>query len=528
MSTNYIELSSAFRNRAVWPSSAEFQIPIMQSGVRGDKSSAVDPVSDAAPLFAWTSNRLSVVSGASVSVQPLTGSTSVIGSVSSSQSVVLEFSNDCQQLANYYNRLVLYGVGTPSQYLTRIFASRYYGWGVNAQVDFLLSVSDEGLSAPVGVASIYDPTDFTDAAAPVVFVPAGNDVFLGSYYNLILYNETLNEYRPIASFDTTYSILRLNTSGSTSSSAGPLSAEWRQTDNFSIRRAPPLLPILGARISTGTAPFVVLSATDTSGETFTTSMSVIVVADPALSMSAEVDAYRNEFLRILPFGSFFATNDLTYLYTPAPTNNQMRRILSYRYVEDGATPGVFYGVFVVDSDFDTTLANLNDGTDGAPVEILQFSRDNYTPLNYNGTLLSSAAAYEVSLQSICLPNQRISGSNGGFLRDYPYIYVQLSNVSSPSRATLALNSNSPGSTSAVFKCTVYDINITSRSPFVRVDGSGIVAKMVLNPNDCLYLKVWLPDGTLFRTRLAETQSPAEPLPLNQVSAMFKISRLAPK
>lgn len=532
-SNQYIEINSTYRNRNLWQKSAEFEIPMEQSGLLS-KDTAYDPVCDAAPLFAWTSNRLDVAtaSSATISVTPITGTTASVGGLTSNTNVVFDCSVSIQQLANYYAGLVINCSVPPATYLRRIDADQYLGQSSTPSdlmiVSMINPMTDAALTS-LSFADIIDPSDFGDLAHPFLFVPNGRNI-ANTYNQYILYNETLNQYRPILRYSDTTHILELDTSGSATATytSGPIDGNWSVGDNYSIRKQPPLVPPLGATLGAGTTPFIVETITDTDGDTYTTSTSLIVVRDVGNDMSATADAYKNDFLRILPFGSDYSADDRAYLYTAEPSNNQARRITSYRHVESATTPGDFYAVFQVETPFDTTLANLFDtgSGEGAVIEVLLFSYDNFSPFSYTGSLVSAqeCVCYEIQLHSITLPNAQLSVSNGGRLVNYPFIYVELSNVSSTTGASQPLYSNNPNAWSALFRCTIYDINVPLITPFVRIDGSGAVVNVKFKPNDCLYFRVWLPDGTTFETITAEKFMPYEPNYFNQISALFRIRR----
>ena len=77
-------------------------------------------------------------------------------------------------------------------------------------------------------------------------------------------------------------------------------------------------------------------------------------------------------------------------------------------------------------------------------EILQFTRDNAVPFCYSGSLVSQQemVCYEIELINLVLPNKTLT--SGGRTAFYPYVYVELQNVSGASAGTkCVIYSNNP-------------------------------------------------------------------------------------
>jgi hypothetical protein len=134
--------------------------------------------------------------------------------------------------------------------------------------------------------------------------------------------------------------------------------------------------------------------------------------------------------------------------------------------------------------------------------------------------------YEVELLDLILPNTTLDCGEGGRIAFYPYVYVELSNVSSTGgHLKNLIYSNNPNSTRVTFRCPINDIQNPLTSTFVRIDGDGMVQTMKFKPNDNLYFRVTLPNGETYKTLLQDTQPPAQPVGLAQISACFAIRRL---
>jgi hypothetical protein len=160
------------------------------------------------------------------------------------------------------------------------------------------------------------------------------------------------------------------------------------------------------------------------------------------------------------------------------------------------------------------------------INIVSFSNDNYTPLIYNGSVVSQneTVAYEINLVNLTLPN--ITLVTGARIAYYPYVYVELSNVTASSASSKnVIYSNNPNSNRALFLVPITDINEPQRTPFIKLDAGSMVQTVKFKPNDCLKFSVFLPDGTLYQTITSDYYSPSGPNPFCQIDALFGIKRL---
>ena len=162
------------------------------------------------------------------------------------------------------------------------------------------------------------------------------------------------------------------------------------------------------------------------------------------------------------------------------------------------------------------------------LQILTFDRDNENIMNYTGSTVSQnqMVCYEIELISLILPNKPLSNAIGGLIAFYPYIYVELSNVSAPSSGIKGvLYSNNPNANRALFRVGIDDTPTPAISKFIKVDGNGAVQTVKFKPNDTLHFRVFLSNGDLFQTQEQDPIPPAEPDPFLQISAEFSIQRL---
>lgn len=157
-----------------------------------------------------------------------------------------------------------------------------------------------------------------------------------------------------------------------------------------------------------------------------------------------------------------------------------------------------------------------------------FSYDNLYPFVYTGSTISQQemVCYELQLLNLRLPNQLLETGNGSRIAFYPYVYVELSNVSGPSSGNRnAIYSNNPNATKATFRAVINDTSQPEFATYITVDGGGMVCTLKFKPNDNLYFSVRLPNGDLYKTIVPEFYSPSIPNPLIQISAMFAMRRV---
>jgi hypothetical protein len=159
------------------------------------------------------------------------------------------------------------------------------------------------------------------------------------------------------------------------------------------------------------------------------------------------------------------------------------------------------------------------------INIVDSQYDNYAPLDYNGTMVSTneTVCYEMSIQSLTLPNKELA--TGSSIAFYPFVYVEIENFTSPSGASPnIIISNNPPSTKAVFTIYIPQVNNASQQKFVSLYGGGTQI-VKFKPNDNLKFSVFLPDGTSFSTLLPDTLTPYPADPSLQIQAVFNLVRV---
>lgn len=181
----------------------------------------------------------------------------------------------------------------------------------------------------------------------------------------------------------------------------------------------------------------------------------------------------------------------------------------------------------------TGLGNLWPGPGAGTVnhadwEILPFTNDSVNDMNYTGSTVSqqNTVCYTLNLVNLILPNLTLKSAIGGLISFYPYVYVEISNVSAASGSTKkgAIYSNNPHAVSATFKMPIDNVPTPVISKYIKLSGP-MTQTLKFKPNDNLHFRVFFSDGETFVTLLSDTAPPTIPDPLVQISALLEIERL---
>lgn len=457
--TRYIELDSSYRNRQEWPFPAEFEVPIAQYG-DGDRFTAKDPVSNAAPVLEFTGN-FNALGGNTITgvVSALTD----LGALTDVREIIVEFPiGQLQQGKDYYVGSVLND--TTAAELRRIDKYCFKETDAGAGVDRGLFV----VTDPFRALAAGDTIVITNPSSNLppdgnIFIPFSR-VFDNNYYiNFLLEDTTIGEQRTITMYDGITSMATLDS---------PFGAGWADTDSYLIRKEMPYATgtLVGSTINTFTLPANFL-------DTFS--------------------AFTGYFIRI----------------TSGPAAGDIRRITAY---SDPAAPNRTGTVFP----FFSAAPGLAD------FELLAFTRDNFVELNYTGSLVSQQqeVCYEIELLNLTLPNQNLDVMFGNRIAFQPFVYVEFT-TSTENRIHSILYSNNPNAKKALFVAPIDDVTNPLVAAYVKIDGDGAVQTVQFKPNTSLRFRVFMPDGTLFKTLLQEQYSPLPPNPLIQIQAYFAIRRV---
>lgn len=162
------------------------------------------------------------------------------------------------------------------------------------------------------------------------------------------------------------------------------------------------------------------------------------------------------------------------------------------------------------------------------LEFLAFDGDTTNSLIFNASTITSAgqSCFQISLLDLILPNQVLDNEYGGIIAFYPYVYVELQNVSGPMGPNQdVIISNNINSRPAVFRATISDTTNPTISKFIKLSGSNSVSVMKFTPRDNLRFRVYFGNGETFKTLADDNIPPLKPNFDLQVSALFSIEKL---
>ena len=475
MAAKYLELDSTYRNRSMWPLPSQFEVEISQSGSK-NKDTALDPLALSAPVTTWKGNTFITGGGASITV--VYNNATSIGLSNDNLTFFVSSASSLQPIDDYYVGAAIEWVNGAITERRRIKSYKYITLTAGSVVSYAQIEVDTyfGSAFPPAAGNnsmvIYDPTSVVaNTSGPYVFVPAGR-TGNNSYYNNYLYNQTVGQYRTITGYDGFSHTLTLDATGTAGTSSGIVTG-WANTDVFSIRKDIPLF--------VGTVTGVTVSTLTLSG-----------------LASSETSIYNNFYLR---------------QYAVAATTSVIRRITAYNGTTKLAT---------VYPSFSSILGA------GTPIEILQFTRDNYVPFTYNGSMASQQeeVCYRVVLTDLVIPSITLKSGFGSRVAFYPYLYVELRNITGSSAGNRdVIYSNNPNASKMLFRCPVNDIADPLSATFVKLNGDGIAQTIKFKINDSMRFSVYLPDGTLFNTIYTDSVSPTIPKGEIQISAQFALERV---
>ena len=547
--TRYIEIDSTYRDRNKWPNPAEFEVVVAQSG-RKDKMIADDPVSDSAPInnFYWESYKFTPLNSTIVTtVQSVTEPQ--FGAAGDNKTIIgitCDIMSSFKSLENYYAGAVALNTTAPRVQSSRIISYVYMG-NDRAQITV------EGFTTQTGdKIEITDPSDISDQTNPFIFVPNGRTAY-NAYPGYILYNQTTTNYANIVGYNPITRLLKLdNITGKGWDLALSL---------FSIHKKPPISGIL----NNNWFDWTVLSLPPTfTNELDVYKNSYIAVSHlnlfqstrriiryetftgktPGISddnitikfpnTASKINGYyNNAWIQIMSGTSIGNTRKIiNYTVTGIEPNLSLVATVNREFTDNGNLTAAG-NISPIQNDIEFTFRSifLDERLDvrkdqNTPFQIFPFSCDNHNPFVYTGSMQQEIVCYQIELLNLIIPNKILNCGVGGRIAFYPYIYVELSNISgSSSGMKNSIYSNNPNATSMVFRVPIYDVQNPINSSFVKLDGDGMTQTLKFKPNDSIFFSVHLSNGELFKTLENETYSPLPPNPEIQISAAFSFKKV---
>jgi len=505
----YIQIESTYRDRKSWRNPSEFEIPLNQRVQT--RHTAYDAVCDSAPIHQWKVNEFNV--GATINKKVLrglvdvnfvdghTGATTGLTSAGDQKTIIIKFvqfggdTNVPQKIKDYYVGAVMEANvynniassdGLLKKERRRIVSSTYLApdqysvvGGASSNTHYVQFTLDRNFSddvhhgvynnstlTPGGATpiSIIDPSFRTTNGVEKVFVPYGR---LGedSYRDYYLYNDDNEESYKITNYDPITHLLTIDSIPTTNT---------LMYKSVCIRKS---LPLHRHNISaSGTKDIEVLVS----------------------NLNTEEDFYKGHYIRIVN-----------------GVDSENLKIVKSEFISASSTIK-----FTFDKSITSSIITV--------AEILGFSRDNLSSLNYTGSTVSNqeSKCHEIELLNMILPNKIVKNGNGSRLTYYPYLYVEFTNITSPtSNGNNIIYSNNPNSKKCIFKATMDDIPNPLTSPFIKIDGDGMLQTIKFKVNDNLKFVVRLPNGEPLEFDEQDTITPVEPDPYSQISALFSVRQL---
>jgi hypothetical protein len=545
--TRYLEFDSSYRNRIDFPNPAEFNIEISQTGQKS-RLNAVDPISLSAPLHFWNSSFENDVYSNNVILANSPIILSTTPSLSDRTTFIIESKSDghLRTEPGYYNGSVLTLIASgPSYYYRRIIEYKLVT-SQRAQITIDSALPD-GVVFTNG-SSLNNPTNNTSTSLlPQVFIPSGSNIndFYTGYY---IQNLNTSETRTITTYDGITHMATLDRR---------TTASWNAEANFVIRKE---LPLTGAIVSvSANGLYIQLASTSNSSNDSLINSFLRIIS--TLPSAGAVTAPYSQERKIIDYwaldGSMVITGGTNFTFTNVGSSindyyvgaiitdsaGTSAQVLTY----DGTTKSgtlssaLITGTFWIRTAKISTVFTTNPTTNN--YEILQYTRDNVVPFVYTGSLVSQqqTVCYEVELLNLILPNKLLV--SGGRVAFYPYLYVELENISASGGASKGIIwSNNPSAYRMLFRVPMNDTPTPFVSPFIKIDGDGMVQTIKFKPNDSFKFAVRLNNGELFtlmnvNTLVAnsdgamvyttiDTTGAEKPDVLVQISACFSIKRIS--
>jgi len=497
----FLEVDSTYRNRNLYPNTAEFTVNIAQGGNK-TQYNASDPVSEAYPDIIFNPDDIPckdatpanngllftfvLASGELVVPRPLTA-----GSATNEILLAYDYSitgfplRDEMLVDNYFAGLVLLYSQGVTQLLRRILKWKFLDVDGTNQLQYFSAILDESITDLIQNSStiftIYNPTTIPGTGA-FLFIPAS--VGVNNFYkDYIIWNMRTNTYSIIDDYDGRTHIAHVG--GKTQ-----VLTSWSLDDVYVIRKKPPVI-FLG--ILNG-----VLTGFPNSVDLQTPVNPSMINAFLWMELSqADQTKYIKRISSIIGRDKLGAyTTDL----------NKMVSFTTYVNLDN--------------------IIGLPTGYDIYLYQLLQYTTDISVPFFYSGSMVSNAqsSAQEVTLNTLILPNVELS--NGGKIWQYPYVYVEIENVSTSSSGSRnVIYSNNPNSYKSVFKVPITNINNPEQYSFINLSGNGVKQVINFKQNADVKITVRMPNGTVFTPTTLDNLNGQYPNPFLQISALFGMEKI---
>jgi hypothetical protein len=170
----------------------------------------------------------------------------------------------------------------------------------------------------------------------------------------------------------------------------------------------------------------------------------------------------------------------------------------------------------------------DDAIDSDRYSVLAQTDDNYSPLVSSGGGVVKPTGFtedkcNISLINLILPNKPLKNSKGGYITEYPFVYVRFSNTHTSTTRSFLSNNRIVKNLGVDFKVMIDNTVDDQTTPFVVLKGGDIEQLQVLSYSKDIQFAVYLPDGSLFETVEIDKISPWASDQELQISALFKVT-----
>jgi hypothetical protein len=585
MTTKFIEFNSAYRNRELFPLPSQFEVNISQSGNKG-KLDALDPVSNASPILVWRNFR----SIGGLIISPVVPPSNTGNNTFQIRGFNLNQTRSYYVGATLFKNMSSYNVGrTITEYLP-LNSNNAIIKVDNAIPSDLVGKDGWEIYNPTPFNTYtpgINPLFYIPGSNSLV-----NDVVrtqtygLGSdnyYINYRIQNTDTGLSRKIISFNASKRLATLD-APTINPDTGAYENWSIRRNNFVIRKEDP--------IDTGYVKYAInniiqiFSTKDSNNTSFKTDRIngdflrirpyvgaptypppineerrickfvygegafTEIIGNPATAVCLddnaplENDAYKLCILTVYTPGIINIYEDSTLItyYGTQPGNPSCKRYAEFNtpIVILPAQKWIIRTVILCDPFtvtppynlpliryFDENFELLNPN---ALYEVEQFTRDNATPFSYNGSLLNTSqpTCYDVELVNLILPNVTLASGRGGRPVFYPYLYVELHQVSAntgPDGTNGILSSNNPNAFRMLFRAILSDTAQPEFSPYIKIDGDWMTHTIKFKPTDNFKFGVYHSNGEPLKFTIDEQYSPTEPNALTQISALFSFKKV---
>jgi hypothetical protein len=154
--------------------------------------------------------------------------------------------------------------------------------------------------------------------------------------------------------------------------------------------------------------------------------------------------------------------------------------------------------------------------------ILRHVDDNHQRLILPQTLTEKK--FRISLVNLSLPNKLLKCSKGGYITEYPYVYVKFRTTENSNKGSNGwFYSQNPKFEQKDFRVIIDNTVDDTTTSHVSLRSSDMTYDdFYLKVSDTIFFGVFMPDGSRFETIEDDLQSPYRPNPTLQISAMFSL------